>query len=260
MNLARDLSIQLYSLRDYRDLEAQLQALAELGFQKVETIGGHLVDAKATRALLDHFGLAAPTGHVGLADLRERPDWLIEQAAIIGIEQLFMPAVPAGERDGQPADYWRAMGAELGALAQRWAGSGSGRGPALGYHNHHWELVPYPDGTTPLEHLFAGAEGSPLSWEADIAWLVRGGAHPLAWLERYSDRLVAVHVKDLAPAGENAEEDGWAAIGAGRLDWPGLWRESLARGARFMVLEHDKPSDPIGFARESRAFLLQNVA
>jgi sugar phosphate isomerase/epimerase len=256
MNVARDLSIQLYSLRAYRDLEGQLEALAELGFQQVETIGGHLADAKATRALLDRFGFRAPTGHVGLADLRERPDWVIGQAATVGIEQLFMPAVPPAERDGQPADYWRALGAELGELAQRWAG----KGPALGYHNHHWELVAYADGTTPLEHLFAGAAGSPLGWEADLAWLVRGGADPVAWMERHRDQLVAVHVKDLAPEGQNVDEDGWATIGAGRLDWPSLWRESLARGARFMVLEHDKPEDPIGFARESRAFLLQNVA
>ena len=256
MNVARDLSIQLYSLREFRDLEAQLEALAGLGFQQVETIGGHLVDAEATRALLDRFGISAPTGHVGLADLRERPDWVIEQASVIGITQLFMPAVPAGEREGQPADYWRALGAELGELAGRWAG----KGPALGYHNHHWELVAYADGTTPLEHFFAGSAGSPLNWEADLAWLVRGGADPLGWLERYGDRLVAVHVKDLAPEGQNADEDGWADIGRGTLDWPGLWRESLARGARFMVLEHDKPRDPVGFARVSRAFLLENVA
>lgn len=256
MTVAEDLSIQLYSLRAYRDLEAQLEALAELGFKRVETIGGHLEDARATRALLDRFGVAAPTGHVGLADLRQRPGWVIEQAAVVGITQLFMPAVPADEREGRPAEYWRALGAELGELAQRW----TGQGPALGYHNHHWELAAYADGTTPLEHLFAGAAGSPLNWEADLAWLVRGGADPLAWMERYHDRLVAVHVKDLAPEGENLDEDGWASIGAGRLDWPSLWQESLARGARFMVLEHDKPRDPVGFARESRAFLLQHVA
>lgn len=256
MNVARDLSIQLYSLRAYRGLEAQLEALAELGFKAVETIGSHLADAKGTRACLDRFGIAAPTGHVGLADLRERPEWVIEQAAIVGIRQLFMPAVPAGERDGQPADYWRALGAELGEIAGRWAG----KWPALGYHNHHWELATYADGTTPLEHLFAGATGSPLNWEADLAWLVRGGADPLVWLERYGDRLVAVHVKDLAPESQNADEDGWATIGEGTLDWPDLWRHSLARGARFMVLEHDKPKDPIGFARRSRAFLLEHVA
>ena len=124
---------------------------------------------------------------------------------------------------------WRAVGAELGAMAQRL----QEQGLALGYHNHHWELVAFPDGRTPLELLFDGAKGSPLTFEADLAWLVRGGVDPLAWLDWYRDRLRAVHVKDIAPAGENVDEDGWCDVGAGTLDWPTLWRESL--GTRCQV-------------------------
>ena len=252
MNTADELSIQLYSLREYGDLDRQLDALAGLGFRRVETVGGHLVDARATRAKLDARGIRAPTGHVAMADLRTRFDWVAEQAKIVGIEQLFMPAVPLDEREGT-ADAWRAVGAELGRMAERMAD----RGLALGYHNHHWELIAFPDGRTPLELLFEGAAGSPLTFEADLAWLVRGGVDPLAWLDWYRDRLTAVHVKDIAPPGESLDEDGWSDVGAGTLDWPTLWRESLAHGAKWMVLEHDKPKDPVRFARASRIFLLQ---
>jgi sugar phosphate isomerase/epimerase len=252
MNIADELSIQLYSLREYGDLDRQLDALAEIGFRRVETVGGHLADARGTRAKLDARGMTAPTGHVGMADLRNRFDWVVDQARTVGIAQLFMPAVPPEERE-QPADRWRAVGAELGEMAERMAGQGL----ALGYHNHHWELKPYPDGRTPLELLFEGAAGSRLSFEADLAWLVRGGADPLAWLDRYRDRLTAVHVKDIAREGQNLDQDGWSDVGQGVLDWRTLWRESLARGAKWMVLEHDKPKDPVGFARVSRDFLLQ---
>ena len=93
MNIAEELSIQLYSLRDYGDLDRQLDALAELGFRRVETVGGHLTDARATRAKLDARGIRAPTGHIGMADLRTRLGWVVDQAKIVGIEQLFMPAV-----------------------------------------------------------------------------------------------------------------------------------------------------------------------
>ena len=99
MNVADDLSIQLYTLRDYGDLDRQLDALAELGFRQVETVGGHLADAAGTRAKLDARGLTAPTGHVGMADLRTRLDWVADQARTVGIEQLFMPAVPLEERE-----------------------------------------------------------------------------------------------------------------------------------------------------------------
>ena len=254
MNIAEDLSIQLYSLRDYGNLESQLAALAQLGFRRVEIIGGHLDDAAATHARLDAYGMSAPTGHVPLEALRDRLDWVVGQAHIIGMKELYMPALPAVER-ALPADGWRRIGAELGGMAEKL----NAHGLALGYHNHDWELRPFADGSTALGHLFAGAEGSPLTFEADLAWLVRGAADPITWMRSLRARLTAVHVKDIAVGGTNLDEEGWSDIGAGVLDWPMLWREAVALGAKWMVLEHDKPKDPIGFAARSRAYLLQQL-
>jgi sugar phosphate isomerase/epimerase len=94
-----------------------------------------------------------------------------------------------------------------------------------------------------------------LTWQVDAAWLVRGGADPLAWLARYTGRVTSVHVKDLAPAGENADEDGWAAVGAGVMDWPALWQAARRAGAKWMVVEHDKPRDPAASIRASREYI-----
>ena len=55
-----------------------------------------------------------------------------------------------------------------------------------------------------------------------MAWVIRGGADPLKWISDYGKRIVAVHVKDIAPAGQNADEDGWADVGHGTVDWKGL--------------------------------------
>ena len=58
------------------------------------------------------------------------------------------------------------------------------------------------------------------------------------------------------PAGTKLDEDGWADVGDGVLDWRGqLAPAALANGARWLVAEHDKPSDPARFARRSFAFL-----
>ena len=89
----------------------------------------------------------------------------------------------------------------------------------------------------------------------DIAWLVRGGADPKGWLERYRDRIVSAHVKDIAPPGQNEDQDGWADVGAGVLDWRGLWQAARAAGAKWMVVEHDKPADPAATARASYVFI-----
>ncbi len=244
------LSIQLYTLRSLSDLDRILDVVAEAGYRHVETVGSHLDDAAGTRAKLDARGLTASSSHVGLAALRERPDALVEACRTLAIDQLFMPAVPPEQR-AMAAQGWRALGQELGTLSEWFRGHGI----ALGYHNHDWELTPKEGGKTALELLFEAAESSPLTWQADVAWLARGGAEPKAWLQRYRDRLTSAHVKDLAPAGQNLDEDGWADVGAGVLDWPDLWQACRAAGAQWMVVEHDKPADPVRTARASFAYL-----
>jgi hypothetical protein len=54
---------------------------------------------------------------------------------LLGFDQLFMPAVPPEQRQSD-APFWRALGSELGDLAERMRDQGI----AFGYHNHHWEL------------------------------------------------------------------------------------------------------------------------
>jgi len=250
MRNADVLSIQLYTMRSLKHLPTILDTVAEAGFRHVETVGSHLDDPTTTKAELDARGLKVSSSHVGLAALRDRPEAVIEACRTLGVDQLFMPAVSADQRD-MPADGWRALGHELGGMAERLRAQDI----ELGYHNHDWELAPKEGGRTALELLFETAGGSPLTWQVDVAWLVRGKADPKRWLERYRGRVASAHVKDLAPAGRNQDEDGWADVGAGVLDWRDLWQAWRDAGARWMVVEHDKPKDPARTARASFAFL-----
>lgn len=244
------LSIQLYTLRSLGELDRVLDIVKQACYGHVETIGSHLDDAENVRAKLDARDLKVSSSHVSLAALRERLDVVVQACHTLGFEQLFMPAVPPEQRQGD-APFWRALGRELGGLAERLRDEGI----TLGYHNHHWELAPKEGTKTALELLFEATEGSPLAWQVDIAWLVRGGADPKAWMERYRDRVVSAHIKDIAPPGQNADQDGWADVGAGVLDWRDLWRAARGAGAKWMVVEHDKPADPAQTARASYAFI-----
>jgi len=74
-------------------------------------------------------------------------------------------------------------------------------------------------------------------------------------MARYASRVTAAHVKDIAPAGQNLDQDGWADVGHGVLDWRDLWTACRNAGAKWMVVEHDKPADPAASVRRSLAFL-----
>ncbi len=248
------ISIQLYSLRNIDGLDAQLDLVKSVGYQNVELIGSHLDDAAGTKTKLDARGLKVSSSHVGIAALRERPKAIAQACKTLGFSQLFMPSVPPAERDS-PGAYWTALGRELGQMARDFKAEGI----ELGYHNHHWELQKKDGDKTALDLLFEGAgqvdQGSPLTWQADVAWLVRGGADPAALMQRYSSRVVSAHAKDLAPTGQKADEDGWADVGSGVLDWKALSVACRNAGAKWLVAEHDKPNDPARFTRASFNFL-----
>ena len=83
----------------------------------------------------------------------------------------------AGHGGRRPARARPGAGRDVRALR--------GQGIGFGYHNHDWELQRKDGARTALELIFEAAEDSPLTWQADVAWLVRGGVEPKAWLNRY---------------------------------------------------------------------------
>ena len=250
MALDEMLSFQLYSLRNYGGLPAQLALLREVGFRHVETVMSHYDDPAATLALLQEHGMTASSGHFSLDAVYNRLDWVAETAKVLGLTQIAMPAVPPDQRQAD-ADAWRVLGRGLGEAAGRL----HDHGITLMYHNHDWDLRMLGDGSTPLDLVLGEGEAGGLGWQADLAWVVRAGADPVAWMTRYADRLLSVHVKDLAPQGINVDQDGWADVGAGIVGWQELWPVSRRLGAVWMVVEHDNPKDFDGFCRRSFAYL-----
>lgn len=240
-------SFQLYSARNFQPWEAVLAMLAEAGYAAVEGFPDLYGDPAGLRAALDRTGLAMPTGHFGL-DMLEADFTAVQAIAeTLGIRTVICPWLAEEQRPSGAAG-WRDLARRLSAVNERCAQAGLG----FAWHNHDFEFAPAADGSLPMETLLDAAPA--IGWEIDVAWLVRGGADPLAWIDAHGDRIVAVHVKDIAPAGQAQDEDGWADIGHGTLDWSGLiaaLREKTP--ARHFVLEHDNPADAGRFARRSIA-------
>jgi len=240
-------SYQLYSSRNFPPVDQTLRMLADLGYTGVEGYGALYADAvmvDATAAGLAATGLAMPTGHFGLEMLENDVDRVLSIARTLKMERIYCPYLPPESR---PADHagWHALGVRLEVAGRPYRDAGFG----FGWHNHDFEFHALPDGTLPQDAIFAGGPG--LEWEMDVAWIIRGGADPLVWIKKYGDRITAAHIKDIAPKGENADEDGWADVGHGTVDWPRLMAALRAVGVRHFIMEHDNPSDHARFAARS---------
>lgn len=239
------LSIQLYSGRNFPPLEDQLARLAALGYRKVEPYGGQLEKPEEMGAALRRHNLSAPSSHIGINMLRDDLDGAVRAAKTIGIELLIVPAIGPDEQK-KTSDGWRAFGRELSGLQAAL----KPHGIRLAWHNHAFEFAKTADGNYPLDLIFEAAPD--LLWETDIGWVERAGESAAQWIAKYRDRIVALHVKDIAPEGQNEDQDGWTDVGDGIIDWTALKPAMNGDKVELLVLEHDNPADFDRFVRRSR--------
>lgn len=243
----KNISYQLYSSRNFPPVENTLTMLGRIGYTGVEGYADLLTTDAAVDSLkrgLDTSGLAIPTCHFGFELVRDAPNRVIELARQMGVDTVLVPAIADRVRD---ARGWADFGRELAEAAKPIEDAGL----SFGWHNHDFEFADLGGVERPLDLILAGSEN--LALEIDVAWVVRAGHDPVEWIQRYAGRVTAVHLKDIAPAGQNAKEDGWADVGHGTLDWPAILAALESAPVRHFIVEHDNPSDDRRFAERSFA-------
>ena len=238
-------SFQLYSARNFQPWDKILQFLGQVGYKQVEGFGGVYGDPAGFRRELDKNGLSMPSGHFSIDLLENDFDGAAKIAETLGVTLIACPFLMP---DARPSDAagWKAFGERLGKVGEKAKKAGFD----FAWHNHAFEFEPLADGSVPQTHILEAAPD--IGVELDVAWVIRGNADPLEWINRYAKRTLAVHVKDIAPAGQNTDEDGWADVGQGTVDWKGLIKVLKEKSAtQVYVMEHDNPSDYQRFARRS---------
>jgi sugar phosphate isomerase/epimerase len=240
-------ALQLYSMRDCVDQIALLAQLPALGITAVEGYGGVYGDPSAYRVAMDANGISMLSGHMGLDDIEADFEATMDILQTLGITRVFAPYLDEKDRPDS-SEGWAALGKRLNEAGKKF----TQRGIRFGWHNHDFEFLALAEGSTPMDILLDVAPD--IAWEADLAWIVRGGRDPIEYIKRYGNRLSAIHVKDIAASGTNVDQDGWSDLGAGTMDWSALLQACRsASNDLIYTLEHDKPSDPIGYATRSAA-------
>ena len=243
----KDYSYQLYSSRKFGPIRNTLNMVAEAGYSQVECFGDLISSSDLAEGLAE-TGLALPTAHVALDLVESEPGKLVDLCGSLGIVQIYAPYVMPDDRPNSVVG-WTEFGRRLAEAGEPLRDAGIG----FGWHNHDFEFVALEDGMMPIQCMLDADEG--LLLELDIAWVHVAGADPFAWLDRFGNRLGAVHIKDVAPRGECADEDGWADIGHGTLDWKLLSEAVDKSSAAYRIVEHDNPSNDRRFANRSIAAL-----
>ncbi|WP_342076700.1 sugar phosphate isomerase/epimerase [Yoonia sp. SS1-5] len=240
------ISYQLYCSRNFPPIAETLKMLADTGFREVEGYNGLFDDLDGLKAALDATGLTMTSSHIGQNLIADDPAGMLATIKNLGIKKVFGPHLAADERPADAAG-WAAFGTRLAEIGKPLQDAGI----TFGWHNHDFELVALPGGEYPLDLIMQGSDD--LRLELDLGWVVRAGHDPVTWINKYQGRISAAHVKDVAPAGQCLDEDGWADVGHGTMDWAAIHAALQAAGCDHYVAEHDNPNNHTRFATRSLA-------
>lgn len=121
-------------------------------------------------------------------------------------------------RAATPLDF-KQLGKALTELGKRTADVGI----PLGYHNHMGSLGERPE---ELDQIMSLSDPRYVKLELDIAHYFQGGGDPVKAIDKFSDRLLFLHIKDVErfPAGKDSQHAyRWVELGHGLVDVPAVF-------------------------------------
>jgi sugar phosphate isomerase/epimerase len=224
-----------------RDAARTLENLATIGYKEVELAGLYGKSVGEMRRLLDRNRLAAPSGHIGTAELRGDWERTLADAATLG--HRYITCAWIDEADRTPYGYRK-----IAELFNRSAQAARKAGLQFCYHNHDFEFERMGE-TVPYDLLLADCDPDLVKMEMDIFWLVKGGRDPIEYFKWHPGRFPLVHVKDMDASGKMVD------VGKGVIGFRGIFEHAAQAGIQHYFVEHDEPKDPIATAHASYDYL-----
>lgn len=211
----KQLGIATYSVKGIEtDIEGSFQALADDGYVVMEisnynssdgTVAGYKPDEYA--ALAEKYGLDIISSHTSAKiDVSDEAGTLAGWGKIfddhkaMGCKYVVCPMnIFAGTPEAVKAecDLLNKIGEEANK-----------RGILFGYHNHSIEFATIP-GTDQFyeDFLITNTDPDKVFFEMDVYWTTIGGQDPVAYLQKYPDRIKVLHIKDDYVIGESGKID-----------------------------------------------------
>ena len=238
-----EISIQLYTTRKFEPYENILNFFSQSGITNIELFGLESIDVDEFKTIMGSANISSRSTHVSFEALKDTQN-VIDRAKKLEINHVIVPAPPA-RKDAEFKDTfqmdqseWTAFGKNLSMHVNKFEDAGL----TLGYHNHSYEFNPLPSGKLPIECMMEHNEN--LKFEIDLGWATAGGADPLPWIEKYSNKIIACHLKDFFSKDKDMlDHDNQSAIGDGFIDWSELISSIKKTNCQLYVLEHDDPKD-----------------
>jgi len=211
-----------------------LKRIARAGYDCVEFTGFYGLGAKNLKRMLDRHGLQAVSAHIGFNGLEESlAHGTVEQSlpyiVELGLENVYLPWIESENLQGE--NFERTV-----ELLEEQIAFLSPYGVRYGYHNHDHE---YANGADNVAKLLARVPK--LCLQYDVFWGMSMGIDPVGALEKYKDKLCAVHYKEMdLLTKENVKEYPTPIVGEGKCRAEQVVKKAKQLGAKHLIVEVEK--------------------
>jgi sugar phosphate isomerase/epimerase len=235
---SQEVGLQLYSLRNQfsQDVEGTLATIQGWGITAIEGGSTYGLEFEEFQRLLKRYGLETVSVGASYEALRDEPEAVLQKAQAYGASYVMCAWIPHDKEGFGLEETENALEVFNGAGKLLKKG-----GLTLAYHPHGYEFRPHGDGT--LFDLMA-RQAEHFAFEMDIYWVRHGGADPMEVLNRYPDKFVLMHLKDMEKGvvgnltgHEDVETN--VVLGTGQIDVAALVRRGAELGIRYMFIEDE---------------------
>ena len=242
------LGIQLWTVKSEaeKDLEGTLRKVYAAGFREIEFAGYYGKSPADLAKLMKDIGFSLVSTHAGAGDIAKNGAQIIADAKALGLKYVVCssPGV-SPEKEKLPWEE-RMKAVDLSDwkwnadLFNKFSKQVADAGMAFGYHNHSAEFKKF-DGVTAFDWLFANTDPKLVKIELDVGWVAAAQQDPIALLNKYKDRVIALHVKDVGARGADGKEPPSVALGEGTVDWKAVIGTAKKNGTKAYFYEQEEP-------------------
>jgi sugar phosphate isomerase/epimerase len=263
MNLP--IAIQLFSIKNTvpNDVEGTFLALKEMGYDGVEFAGLYGKSAQEIRDICDRVGIIPISAHISFPAIRDELDKHVEDCVTLGVKYVAIATMHreyhiGGEKNEGVYESLKEISARFRE-----------KGIKLLYHNHSYEMCEF-EGKRLHEWLFDIMTPDELQPELDTGWIELEVGEAVDYVRKFKDRCDLVHVKsyyakdgfdELVHSPDNfkpRDTFDFCNYENGRLDVPAVARAAVESGAKWLVVEQDRPDEgltELGAAKVNLDFL-----
>jgi sugar phosphate isomerase/epimerase len=226
-------ALQAYTVRDELDKDylGTLAKVAEVGYRGIE-IGPppEGISVAEFKNYMNGIGLQVIGAHAGLEQLTTGLAAQVEYLHQVGGANLALSQrFDSRQQVLESAELFNHIGENCRQAGIQFL-----------YHNHNWEFVRF-DSEYAYDILLGATDPDLVKMELDVYWVKRGGAEPVDYLRKLHGRCPLLHVKDM----EGGEEQFFAEVGEGILDFDAILREAAEAGTEWLVVEQDLCRRPV---------------